>query len=72
METQLPSPKCPVCEVPVEEAGHFCDYPCWLHWHLVVEAGGEIVEVEKYVDMVDQPWYNGEAYEDEAWENRVI
>ncbi len=48
----------PVCGDYVEKQGEFCSWVCWLHWHSVMDMRGiDIVELEVYVELEDQPFY---------------
>ena len=54
---------CEVCGSHVSRAGEFDTYMCWLHWHAVMMMRGvDIVEVDGYVELHEQPWYQSEVH----------
>jgi hypothetical protein len=50
-------PICPICEVPVEQAGAFCSRPCYAHFLVAVTSQAGILSMEKLLDLEEQPWY---------------
>ena len=49
-------PRCPIDGDPVAKKGHFCGILCYTHFQVLV-SGAEIVDMEVYIDVSEQPWY---------------
>ena len=52
------NPVCPMCETEMLREGQFCSEEHWDHFHSVIYDMGIPIEME-YLDMYEQPFYNG-------------